>query len=145
MAWSREVRSPFLDYRIVNMGLRMPVALKLSRGWTKYALRKAFERDLPASIAWRKDKKGFVNPQDDWLRGALQPFVRDLMGRADARVYEAGLVDRKEYLKRFDAYCEGGGLVWFRDVFAPFALELWMNIANEIAQDLRSRQCLVSP
>lgn len=145
MAWSCEVRSPFLDYRVVDMGLRMPEELKLTRGWTKYALRKAFERDLPASIAWRKDKKGFVNPQDDWLRGTLQPAVRDLMGRVDARVYQAGLVDRKEYLKRFDDYCAGRGLVWFRDVFAPFALELWMSIANEIAQDLKSRQCHVSP
>lgn len=145
MAWSREVRSPFLDYRVVDMGLRMSAGLKLNCGWTKCALRKAFERDLPASIAWRKDKKGFVNPQDDWLRGPLQTAVRDLMGRTDARVYVAGLVDRKEYLKRFDDYCAGRGLVWFRDVFAPFALELWMNIANEIAQDLKSRQCHVSP
>jgi asparagine synthase (glutamine-hydrolysing) len=145
MAWSREVRSPFLDYRVVDMGLRMPEELKLTRGWTKYALRKAFERDLPASIAWRKDKKGFVNPQDDWLRGALQPAVRDLMGRTDAHVYQAGLVDRKEYLKRFDDYCAGRGLVWFRDVFAPFSLELWMSIAKAIAQDLKSRQCHVSP
>jgi len=145
MAWAREVRSPFLDYRVVNMGLRMPEGLKLKRGWTKYALRKAFERDLPASIAWRKDKKGFVNPQDDWLRGAMQSAVRDLMGRADARVYQAGLVDREVYLKRFDDYCAGRGIVWFRDVFAPFALELWMNIANEIAQDLKGRQCHVSP
>ncbi len=144
MAWSREVRSPFLDYRVVDMGLRMSAGLKLNRGWTKYALRKAFERDLPASIAWRKDKKGFVNPQDDWLKGSLQTAVRDLMGRTDARVYVAGLVDRKEYLKRFDDYCADRGLVWFRDVFAPFALELWMNIANEIAQDLKTRQCHVS-
>jgi asparagine synthase (glutamine-hydrolysing) len=145
MAWSREVRSPFLDYRVVDLGLRMPEELKLKRGWTKYALRKAFERDLPASIAWRKDKKGFVNPQDDWLRGAMQTAVRDLMGRTDAHVYQAGLVARQEYLKRFDDYCAGRGLVWFRDVFAPFALELWMSIAKEIAQDLKNRQCHVSP
>lgn len=144
MAWSREVRSPFLDYRVVDMGLRMPERLKLTRGWTKYALRKAFDRDLPASITWRKDKKGFVNPQDDWLKGTLQPVVRDLMGSADARVYQAGLVDREGYLARFDAYCAGRGHVWFRDVFAPFALELWMRIAAEIAKDLKSKQCHAS-
>lgn len=141
MAWSREVRSPFLDYRVVDMGLRMPERLKLTRGWTKYALRKAFERDLPESITWRKDKKGFVNPQDDWLRGNLQPVVRDLMGSANAHVYQAGLVNRQGYLDRFDAYCAGRGNVWFRDVFAPFALELWMSIAAEIAVDLKNKQC----
>lgn len=139
MAWSCEVRSPFLDYRVVELGLQMPERLKLARGWTKYALRKAFERELPASIAWRKDKQGFVNPQDDWFKGTLQPVVRDLMGRADARVYETGLVDREGYLERLDAYCAGHGHVWFRDVFAPFALELWMNIAGEIEKDLKSK------
>ena len=105
-------------------------------------MRKAFERDLPRSIAWRKDKKGFVNPQDDWLKGNLQPVVRDLMGRSDARVYQAGLVDQVGYLDRFDAYCVGRGHVWFRDVFAPFALELWMATAADIAQDLKKQmQC----
>lgn len=145
MAWSREVRSPFLDYRVVDMGLRMPEGLKLKNGWTKYALRKAFERDLPASIAWRKDKKGFVNPQDEWLKGTLQPVVRDLMGRTDARVYQTGLVDRQGYLERFDAYCGGRRHVWFRDVFAPFALELWMNRVAEITLDLKNKPCPVSP
>lgn len=142
MAWSREVRSPFLDYRVIEMGLRMPERMKLTRGWTKYALRKAFESDLPASITWRKDKKGFVNPQDDWFKGPLQPIVRDLMSNADAHVYRTGLVDRQGYLKLLDTYCAGRGTVWFRDVFAPFALELWMSMAGDIAQDLKKQmQC----
>lgn len=142
MAWSREVRSPFLDYRVIEMGLRMPERLKLSHGWTKYALRKAFERDLPASITWRKDKKGFVNPQDDWLKENLQSVVRDLMGRDNAAVYRLGLVDKTGYLERFDAYCENRGHVWFRDVFAPFVLELWLAVAADIQRDLRKKiQC----
>lgn len=142
MACSREVRSPFLDYRVVEMGLRMPERLKLSQGWTKYALRKAFERDLPSSITWRKDKQGFVNPQDVWMKGSLQPVVRELMGDSNARVYQYGLIDQSGYLKLFDRYCRGHGHVWFRDVFAPFALELWMTIAAEIEQDLKKKmQC----
>ncbi|WP_422357918.1 asparagine synthase (glutamine-hydrolyzing) [Qipengyuania flava] len=141
MAASCEVRSPFLDYRVIEMGLRMHERLKLTHGWTKYALRKAFEPVLPSSIAWRKDKKGFVNPQDDWLRGALKTAVYDLMGSGDARVYQTGLVSRKGYIERFDDYCSGRGNVWFRDVFAPFALELWMNIAADIEQDQKCDQC----
>ncbi len=137
MAWSREVRAPFLDYRVVEMGLRLPETLKLSRGWTKYALRRAFEPDLPLEITWRKDKKGFVNPQDDWLKGPLQATVRDIMNSKNARVYETGLVDRTGFIERFDSYCSGHGNVWFRDVFAPFALELWMCNAEKIKASLR--------
>ena len=104
-------------------------------------LAKGLRAGPAALIAWRKDKKGFVNPQDDWLKGNLQPVVRDLMGRSDARVHQAGLVDQVGYLDRFDAYC-GRGHVWFRDVFAPFALELWMATAADIAQDLKKQmQC----
>lgn len=132
MAWSREVRAPFLDYRVVDMGMRMPRHLKMARGWTKYALRRAFEPDLPASITWRKDKKGFVNPQDKWLKGPLQETVRDIMGSESARVFETGLVDRAGYMERFDNYCAGRGNVWFRDVFGPFALELWLRNADEM-------------
>lgn len=137
MAWSREVRAPFLDYRVVDMGMRMPGRLKVSKGWTKYALRRAFEPDLPASITWRKDKKGFVNPQDDWLKGPLQSTVRDIMGHNNARVYDTGLVDREGYMERFDAYCAGRGNVWFRDVFGPFSLELWLQNAAGLRSELQ--------
>lgn len=137
MAWSREVRAPFLDYRLVDMGLRMPERLKVARGWTKYALRQAFAADLPASITWRKDKQGFVNPQDDWLKGVLKKNVVEIMSDANARVYQLGLVDRSGYLERLSVYCEGRGNVWFRDVFAPFALELWLREADNIAASMK--------
>ena len=133
MAWSREVRSPFLDYRVVELGLRMPEHLKLNRGWTKYALRQAFAKDIPTSIAWRKDKKGFVNPQDEWLRETLRPVVYAMMSDHDAHVYHHGLVDRIGYLKLFKAYCDGSAGIWFRDVFAPFALELWLREVADIS------------
>ena len=138
MAWSREVRAPFLDYRVVDFGLRMPERLKLSRGWTKFALRQAFAKDLPASIAWRKDKKGFVNPQDDWLRGTLRPAVLGMMSERGALVYQHGLVDREGYLERFAAYCDGRSNIWFRDVFAPFALELWLREVADIAAGMKT-------
>lgn len=138
MAWSREVRAPFLDYRVVDLGLRIPERLKLSRGWTKYALRQAFAKDLPSSIAWRKDKKGFVNPQDDWLRGTLRPAVLEMMTDQDALVYQHGLVDKTGYLERFEAYCNGSGNIWFRDVFAPFALELWLREVTDISAGMKA-------
>ncbi|WP_345791021.1 asparagine synthase C-terminal domain-containing protein [Gymnodinialimonas phycosphaerae] len=126
MAMSREVRSPFLDYRVLEMGLKLPVHLKMQRGWTKYALRKAFEDKLPASISWRKDKKGFVNPEADWFKGELRARVLDLMGDPANPVYQLGLVDRATYLDLYTSFCNGDNRIWFRDVFAPFSLSLWL-------------------
>lgn len=138
MAWSREIRSPFLDYRLVDLGLKMPESLKLSQGWTKYALRQAYKDDLPSEVVWRKDKKGFVNPQDDWLQGSLRSVVLDIMSSPHAYVYHHGLVDRSGYLSLFNSYCSGKPGIWFRDVFAPFSLELWLRSVNKIRDGLHN-------
>jgi asparagine synthase (glutamine-hydrolysing) len=125
MSNSVEVRSPFLDYRVIELGLRMSSYYKLYRGWSKYPLRRAYEHLLPYDIAWRKDKKGFTNPQDYWLKVKLRAAVVDIMSSQDCHVYSFGLVDRKKYLGAFESYCAGRPDIWFREVFGPFCLELW--------------------
>lgn len=133
MAWSREIRAPFLDYRVVEMGVSAPVSFKLRDGWTKYCLRKAFEDVLPPGIAWRKDKQGFVNPQDDWLRGKLLAQVEAMIADRNSPVFEEGLVDRDGYRELFARYLQGRGGVWFRDAFAPFALNRWLQVYRQFA------------
>jgi len=63
MANSIEVRNPFLDYRLVNFSLSLPVSFKLKNGWTKYILRRAIY-ELPKDIKERKDKQGFITPEE---------------------------------------------------------------------------------
>lgn len=62
-----ETRLPFLDYRIVELALSLPINYKLNDGWTKYILRKAIENELPKEISWRKNKYGFEAPENLWL------------------------------------------------------------------------------
>jgi asparagine synthase (glutamine-hydrolysing) len=126
MAWSREVRAPFLDYRVVEHGLRAPVDYKMRKGWTTYCLREAFKDLLPSDVTWRKDKQGFVNPQDEWLRGPLRPAVEALINDGEAAIFTGGLVDRSAYRRLFVRYLARDPAVWFRDVFAPFSLAKWM-------------------
>lgn len=130
MAWAREVRSPFLDYRVVELGLQMPTHLKMHKGWTKYALRRAFDDQLPAGIAWRKDKKGFVNPETNWFRTDLRTRVEDVMGDPANPLYTNGLIRRDAYLDLYKLFCDGATNIWFRDIFAPFSLALWLNRWN---------------
>jgi asparagine synthase (glutamine-hydrolysing) len=59
MAIPLEQRLPFLDYRIVELGLRVPAAYLFHAGWTKYLLRRAMEPYLPKRIVWRRTKMGF--------------------------------------------------------------------------------------
>jgi asparagine synthase (glutamine-hydrolysing) len=57
-----EHRFPLLDYRMVELGLQMPIPYLFKGGWTKYLLRKAMEPYLPEKILWRRKKMGFTFP-----------------------------------------------------------------------------------
>lgn len=67
MAHSIETRLPFLDYKLVEHFLALPMNLKIRDGWSKYVLRKTIDPDLPQSITWRKNKFGFLAPVNTWL------------------------------------------------------------------------------
>ena len=70
MAHGVEVRSPFLDYRLVELAAGIPTAMKLRGGERKVVLRRAAAAWLPPETAGRK-KKGFGSPVGPWLRGPL--------------------------------------------------------------------------
>lgn len=125
MAFGREIRLPYLDYRLVEFLLNAPEALKLNRGWTKWLMRNAYRDTLPKPIIWRKDKQGFVNPQEDKLRNELRPMVREHFA-SGALMYQHGLIDEKKLQARYDAFCKGDSSVWYREIFNPLALEIWL-------------------
>ncbi|HCP93946.1 MAG TPA: asparagine synthase (glutamine-hydrolyzing) [Bacteroidetes bacterium] len=70
MAYSVETRLPFLDYKLVETNLSINNSFKLNNLWSKYVLRKAMEKVLPASIVYRKKKIGFTAPAKDWLHNS---------------------------------------------------------------------------
>lgn len=82
MGHSIESRVPFLDYRLVEQLARVPACYKVHGGWTKYLARLAFDGRLPASITWRRDKKGWPNPDRQWLSGPLRGWLGDTLSRS---------------------------------------------------------------
>lgn len=67
MAHSLELRVPFLDREVFKVASRIPVKHRIAAGTTKYAMRLAAERHIPASAA-EKPKLGFPVPIRVWLR-----------------------------------------------------------------------------
>jgi len=67
MAHSIEARLPFLDYRLVEFCLGLPDAMKIQNGQLKYLLRQAMQGTVPDVVLQRKDKMGFVTPEEVWL------------------------------------------------------------------------------
>jgi asparagine synthase (glutamine-hydrolysing) len=128
MAWSREIRLPFLDPRLIDLLIRAPDDYKLRDGWTKYCFRRAAEPLLPSSIAWRKDKQGFSNPEGEWLKHELGDAVRAAFA-PDSLIARKGIIDSAAMLRRYDLYARQpamSGSIWYREILAPLSLELWM-------------------
>jgi asparagine synthase (glutamine-hydrolysing) len=99
MANSLEVRSPFLDDRLMEFAARLPAEIKAPGGELKGLLKRALEPHLPREVLHRP-KQGFGVPLDRWFREDLNDMLRDaLLGdRARARGlfamdYVARLID----------------------------------------------------
>jgi asparagine synthase (glutamine-hydrolysing) len=80
MAHSLEVRSPFLDHRLVEFVFQLSPTLKLKNGQSKAILREAMQPYLPASTL-KKPKRGFSVPMRAWLRGELHEMITDYLGK----------------------------------------------------------------
>ena len=125
MAFGREIRLPYLDYRLVEFLLNAPDDLKIRRGWTKWLMRSAYANALPRAIIWRKDKQGFTSPQAQWLRHELRAEL-EARFHGDARIYRYGLIDKTKLCQRYGDYCAGKKTIWYREIFAPLALDIWL-------------------
>ena len=78
-----EVRTPFLDYRLVEFCCNLPLTKKIKNGYTKYILRKSMADRLPKEVVWRKHKVGINAPLQNWFendrfRESSQDLVREV-------------------------------------------------------------------
>lgn len=78
MAFSLEVRSPFLDYRIVEFARSLPIKYRIFHKQKKYILREILKEYIPEDI-FNQPKKGFACPVGEWIRNELKDeFVQNL-------------------------------------------------------------------
>ena len=77
MAHGLEIRSPFLDYRMVEFAFSLRSADKIDALTQKKIIKESCADLLPDEILNRK-KHGFETPVQQWLRGILRPRVEEL-------------------------------------------------------------------
>lgn len=78
MAYSVEVRSPFLDYRVVEYARSLPTYYKYVKGRQKKILRDILQEYIPEEI-FNQPKRGFAVPIGEWMRNELkQDFIEAL-------------------------------------------------------------------
>ncbi|SDZ11773.1 asparagine synthase (glutamine-hydrolysing) [Amycolatopsis xylanica] len=125
MANSLELRVPFLDAEVFKVAASIPLEEKLANGTTKYALRRALEKIIPAHVLNRR-KLGFPVPIRHWLRTDMYEWARGII--TDSQTDE--LFDKAAVFRLLEEH-RAGTLDHSRRLWALLVFMLWHGIFIE--------------
>lgn len=123
MAFSIESRVPYLDVRLAERVAALPLNQKIRNGTTKHLLRRAAKGLIPETVRSRKDKMGFVTPEEVWMKGELRPLMEEIFASESFRsrsYWHAGAV-----AENYRAFTEGKSAYSF-ELFRIACAELWL-------------------
>jgi asparagine synthase (glutamine-hydrolysing) len=128
MSHSVEYRSPFLDVRMVEMGMRIPASMKirpeLQDAGGKWILRKALQHRLPKEIV-EMNKVGFGEtiPYKQWYYTDWFKFLEEKL--SNPALDDLQLFETKELL---DMFYNGarGGLLLLEHLWGVVMISMWL-------------------
>lgn len=121
MACSLELRTPFLDHRLVEFTAGLAASLKLRRFRLKYLFKKAVEPWLPHEIVYRQ-KRGFSVPIADWMREELRPLMDETLNAE--KLKQQGLFDPLVVRRLLEEHWSGRA-DHRKPLWALLSFELW--------------------
>jgi asparagine synthase (glutamine-hydrolysing) len=123
MANSLETRVPFLDHRVVDFALSLPIELKLREGVDKWILREVLYKYIPKSLIERP-KMGFAVPLAFWLRGPLKEWCENLLNekRLDDEGFFNSKIVRTKWLEHLS-----GKRNWENQLWDVVVFQSWLD------------------
>jgi asparagine synthase (glutamine-hydrolysing) len=116
-----EVRNPYLDYRLLEYSVNLPLHYKVSGKTQKYLMKKVLERYLPKELVYRR-KWGFPAPIGDWLYKDLGYLIDRWLTRDQLQKH--GLFDPlfvEKLLKEFRA----GKKFHYKRIWSIIVFQMW--------------------
>jgi asparagine synthase (glutamine-hydrolysing) len=99
MAVGLELRSPFMDQKLVDFALSLPNQLKVGNK-SKHLLIEAFKDLLPTSV-YNRPKQGFTLPWEVWMRNELSNFCSQRIQSFSKRIDQPKLISEwQKFLKQ---------------------------------------------
>ncbi len=145
MAYSLEARSPLLDHELMEFAASLPSELKLHGAERKIALRRALRGWVPDAVL-DGPKQGFVLPLNDWFRGELRGYARDVL--LDPVAVDRGYFDPRRVGQLLDSHARGERDD-SRGIWTLLVFELWhrrfCDDRREHVQDAAGEALLTAP
>lgn len=126
MTVALEERVPFMDHRVVELGLSVKDSDKIRGNRKKLLLRKAFP-DLPGAVRKRK-KRGYETPIDQWFgpQGKLRTELDQLLDMNTHKLY-----DKEKARKLLSSFKPGKSYMQnftrSQQLYGLLAFEIWYN------------------
>lgn len=121
MANSLEVRSPFLDQKLMEFVATLPPEYKMKNLVKKYILKKAIRGIIPEENIHRR-KMGFGVPVGAWFRNELKEFLSEILLSREA--LRRGYF-QSEFIKSMIKQHINGSADYALQLWALLTLELW--------------------
>ncbi|MDP1678349.1 MAG: asparagine synthase (glutamine-hydrolyzing) [Bacteroidota bacterium] len=121
MAVSLEARAPFLDYRLVEFGLGLPLQYKVRNGEQKYLLKKILYKNLPKTL-FDRPKQGFDLPLNEWFRKELKPMLQQHLSKE--RLSRYGFINVDYVHSIMDAHFSGRYNYYYM-LWTLLSFDLW--------------------
>lgn len=101
MAFSCELRLPFLYHPLVEFVFSLPSNFKIRDGKNKWLLRQSMQAILPSEIVQRTDKIGFEPPQQAWMEDNR---IVEYTQTAKQNLFNAGVLSRSALDKKIQPH-----------------------------------------
>ena len=131
MASSLNVRVPFCDYRIVEMLYQIPWEFKYKNDTEKFLLRKAFDKQLPYDVVYRK-KCPYPKTYNPIYRNKLNDILENIIKDDDALILK---IIKKSELKKLincndDTFWYGQLMNTAQTIAYFIQIDFWLNDYN---------------
>jgi asparagine synthase (glutamine-hydrolysing) len=142
MAYSLEVRVPFLDHHLVELAATVPPELKVHRLRTKHVLKVAAMQLLPERIIEKRKIGFFKNAVGEWLRAQLDGSIADYLLDPSPRFAE--MIDRTAVVDMVARY-RAGQTIYSRPLIILLMLEIWLRTYLDRIHPVSPAQSIVVP
>jgi len=140
MSASLEVRSPLLDYRVIEFARSLPINFRYHHGDKKHILKDLAYKYVPQNLLDRP-KKGFEIPFKEWFRKELKSYVYDTITKENLSKVPVDL-NIKYILNNVDLHMSRKKN-FYSSMWNLIVLINWLNYNNSTQEYSKSKESLL--